>query len=522
METHRLRELLAINRSIAETLDYEALLELVVDRMCHLTGADQCALLLADESGEAYLAAHRGLDAERAAAFSAPFDEKIEGALRKLVEYRPDDTFIGVPVIRSGSVRGILLAVHRGPVEARAEEEELLSALADQAAIALEHAGRYRELWRESQAARRELETASRRKDEFLAMLAHELRNPLAAIVNALALLEIRVTEDDRAIRLQEIASRQAMHMKRLLDDLLDVSRVAQGRVVLERRIVDLRELVSQAIHAARPLLDERRHHLEVVLPDEPARVDADPDRLVEVVSNLLANAAKYSPPGGHVRLELGGDEETVELRVADRGVGIPPELLPSVFDLFVQSDQGYPRSAGGLGIGLTLVRRLVEMHDGEVEAHSEGEGRGSEFVVRLPRVAAPQPAPAETPEPVAHSRSRRVLVVEDNADVGEMLASLVATQGHRVTLVGDGESALRRLDEEVPEVMLVDIGLPSLDGYEVARRVRARAGRRPLLVAVTGYGTREDRERSREAGFDHHLVKPVEPGELDRILGAA
>jgi signal transduction histidine kinase len=521
MDPDRLRELLAINRVIAGSLDYEEVLRLVVEKAAELTGAERCALLLEDDAGRARIAAQQGIAEERVAAFSAPFDEKIDAALRKLLSYESHDAFTGVPVIHRGSVRGMLLASHRGPDPAPADEEALLSALADQAAIALDRASRYRELWRQSQEARRELELAARHKDEFLAMLAHELRNPLAAIVNAIEVLHARVGDDPHLNRVQDIASRQAMHMKRLLDDLLDVSRVTQGRIVLDRRSVDLRRLVHQAVQAVHPLIEERRHALHLELPRRPVFVDGDADRLVEVVSNLLTNAAKYSPPEGHIRVAMTSGGGWVEVRVADRGEGIAPELLSSIFDLFVQSKRGYHRTEGGLGIGLTLVRRLVEMHGGEVTAHSEGEGLGSELVVRLPTAAGQAPAadPGDEPAPAA-ADARRVLVVEDNRDVAEMMASLIELQGHRVTVAADGESALDRVREEMPEVMLVDIGLPKLDGYEVARHVRSRGGDQPILVAVTGYGTEQDQDKSRQAGFDHHLVKPVRYEQLLRVLG--
>lgn len=278
------------------------------------------------------------------------------------------------------------MAHSREPRAIAPEDELLLSALADQAAITLDHASRYRQLWRESQGARAQLETAARRKDEFLAMLSHELRNPLAAIVNALAVLRARMPEDSALERVHAAADRQTRHMTRLLDDLLDVSRVTQNKIVLDRRPVMLQELVEQALQAAEPLLAERRHEVAVDVAEQPLVVSGDADRLAQVLANLLTNAAKFTPPGGHVAVALEAGEGEAILRVRDDGIGIDPDLLPSIFEIFVQAHRESHRGDGGLGIGLSLVKRLVEMHGGTVEAFSAG--RGSELVVRLPLIA--------------------------------------------------------------------------------------------------------------------------------------
>lgn len=527
----RLRELLAINRALAETLDYEEVLALVVEKTAELTQADGCALLLA-EDGVARVAAQRGLDEERAEGFRAPFDERIQEALRELLAYEAADAFVGAPVIRRGRVAGMLVAFRKqaadteraGTDRARMDrdDEEILAALADQTAIALDHAGRYRELWQKSQVARRELELAARRKDEFLAMLAHELRNPMAAIVYAIEVLRVLVPDEPKLQQVSQAADRQAMHMKRLLDDLLDVSRVTRGRIGLSLRRVEVREIVDQALHSLEPLIAERRHRLEVDLPADPIVLDCDPDRMVQVVSNLLTNAAKYTDPGGNVRLSVAAAEGEVTIRVADDGLGIPADLLPSIFDLFVQSGRAPHRAEGGLGIGLTLVHRLVEMHGGRVEARSAGLGTGSEFEVRLPQEAAADAAPPAGGRVFSGAAGRSVLLVEDNEDVAETLALALESQGHRVKVVGDGEEALAAAERERPEVALVDIGLPGMDGYEVATRLRRQlAEDPPLIVALTGFGSEEARERSREAGFDHHLVKPVDPDQLNRLLAA-
>ena len=516
----RVRDLLAINRALAESLDYEALLELVVDNATRLADASEGALLLSDDAGMARVAASRGIPPERARAFAAPFDEGIHGALRDLLAYEDAGIFLGVPVIHGGKVTGIL-ALHRHGREVPDPDEELiLGALADQAAIALDHASRYRELWQQSQAAQRELELAAQRKDEFLAMLAHELRNPLAAIVNAISVLRLLPPGDLRRDAVHAAADRQVKHMKRLLDELLDVSRVTRDRIEIERRPSVLQEVLQHALQGSRGPIEERRHALELSVPDQPVVVEGDPDRLVQVVSNLVTNAVKYTEPGGRIDVLLRVEGSEAVLRVRDDGVGIAPELLGSVFDLFVQARPA-ALGQGGLGIGLSLVRRLVEMHGGSVAAHSEGAGKGSEFVVRLPlsSQAAPVPAP---PAARPDARPLRILIVEDNVDVGELLAEGLGGLGHRVRLASDGESALREFDRQPPQVVIVDIGLPGMDGYELARRLRQASGEEvPLLVALTGFGSADDRRRATEAGFDEHLVKPVQLDQLARVLEA-
>lgn len=364
------------------------------------------------------------------------------------------------------------------------------------------------------------LREADRRKDEFLSMLAHELRNPLAPIRLALELL--RGPDPARLARAREVIGRQVEHLTRLVDDLLEVSRITRGKIRLEVRELDVADVVARALETARPLLESKRHELKLSLPEGPLPLRADPVRLAQVLSNLLNNAAKYTPPNGRIEVAAERHEGQVLLRVRDSGVGIPGPMLERVFDLFVQADRSLDRSDGGLGIGLTLARRLVEMHGGTIRAESEGPGAGSEFVVRLPvrsdAAAAPGPD-ASTAEPGAR---RRVLVVDDNADAADLLGELLRDLGHEVRIERDGLAALAAMDAFAPEVVLLDIGLPGLDGYQVAERiVRSRDGARPLLVAVTGYGQESDRRRSYDAGFDHHLVKPVDPGRLQTLLAA-
>ncbi len=371
--------------------------------------------------------------------------------------------------------------------------------------------------------AEAELRTASKAKDEFLAMLAHELRNPLAPIRTAVHVLRLSGPDAPELERSRDLIERQVVHLTRLVDDLLDVSRIGRGRLELRKSVVDLAAVVNQAVETARPLLEERRHTLTVSAEPGPLRVKADPARLQQVIGNLLTNAAKYTDAGGQVWLTVEQQEGEAVVRVQDTGRGIPPDMLARVFDLFTQVDASLDRAEGGLGIGLTLVRSLVEMHGGTAEALSEGPGQGSEFVVRLP-VLVEEPEPAREAPPgrpqAAAGPSRRVLVVDDNRDAADSLAILLRLTGHEVRTAYDGPAALREARAWRPEVVLLDIGLPGMSGHEVARRLREeRPAEELLIVALTGYGQEEDRRRSQEAGFDLHFVKPVDPNALRDLL---
>jgi PAS domain S-box-containing protein len=366
------------------------------------------------------------------------------------------------------------------------------------------------------------LREEARRKDEFLAMLAHELRNPLAPIRNALYILDLPAADPALAGQARQIAERQVQHMSRLLDDLLDVSRISRGRVELRLEPVDVARLVTRTAEAARPLIEERRHELLVCLPPAAMRVRGDPTRLEQVMTNLLTNAAKYTDPGGRIWLSAAREGDGVVLRLRDTGVGIAADMLPKVFDLFVQAERRLDRSRGGVGIGLTLVKRLVELHGGSVEAKSDGPGRGSEFVVRLPALAEDEASAAgeRKARPPAPAVPRRVLVVDDNPDGADSLAMLLRLEGQQVRVAYDGPAALALAREARPELVFLDLGMPDMDGFEVARRLR----RDPelggvVLIALTGWGQEHDRRRSAEAGFDHHLVKPVEPDAVREVL---
>jgi PAS domain S-box-containing protein len=377
------------------------------------------------------------------------------------------------------------------------------------------------ELLEREQQARREAETASRAKDEFLAMLGHELRNPLSPILTALELMRRR---DPGALeRERTLIERQVQHVVRLVDDLLDVSRITRGKVQLRRDPVEIGEVVAAAIEMASPLLEAQRHTVDVDVPRRGLLVDGDAARLAQVVSNLLTNAAKYTQPGGHIDVTAAREGGDAVVRVRDSGIGIAPELLPRVFDLFVQSERALDRSQGGLGLGLTIVKTLTEMHGGRVAAESEGHGRGSTFIIRLPALAgaALTPVPAGVAPRLRRraGRGHRVLVVDDNQDAADALVEALGASGHQALVAYDGPSALDAAARVHPEVAFLDIGLPVMDGYELARRLRELLGPGVKLVAVTGYGQDKDRALSRAAGFDEHLVKPVDLSFLEKVL---
>jgi two-component system, sensor histidine kinase len=366
-----------------------------------------------------------------------------------------------------------------------------------------------------------ELAAADRRKDEFLAMLAHELRNPLAPIRSATEVMRLWNLDDPEQRELVELVRRQVGHMARLLDDLLDVSRITRGKITLEKQTIDLVEIAENAARAATPIVEQKGHSFEFRRPMQPVMVEADPTRMQQVISNLLHNAAKYTNPGGKISLAVKRVGEQAVIQVCDNGVGIAPEVLPHIFELFTQDDRSLDRSAGGLGIGLTVVKSLVQFHGGTVEARSDGVDCGAEVLVRLPALAAMTTAPlAASPAPSRGVNHRKVLIVDDNVDGADTLARLVRAWGHTVKVAYDGFSALEMSGEFRPEICLLDIGLPGMDGYELARRLQSAAwfdGTR--LFAVSGYGQASDRERSRQAGFDAHLVKPVDPALLREHL---
>jgi PAS domain S-box-containing protein len=362
-----------------------------------------------------------------------------------------------------------------------------------------------------------------RRRDEFLAMLAHELRNPLNAIATANSLQERVGAQDPQNMRLRAMIARQTRHLARLVDDLLEVSRITRGEIQLNQQPGDLRNALRQAIQSTLPQVEAKHQQLTMQLPADPVYVNGDMPRLEQVMVNIISNASKYSSPEGHISVKCELVPNGVEVRIKDDGVGIPPEKLDSIFDLFVQVDQSFARPIGGLGIGLTIARRLVTLHGGTIEAHSAGVSHGAEFVVRLPVVeaGAQSVVNSSTGRNVAvDGRRLEILLVEDNADTRELMRSLLESWGHHVTLAADGTAGLTAALNTPPDVAVVDVGLPGIDGYQVAQNLRASAaGKSILLVALTGYGRPEDRARALECGFDLHLVKPVQPEQLYGIL---
>jgi signal transduction histidine kinase/ActR/RegA family two-component response regulator len=430
-------------------------------------------------------------------------DDRLQGfVLRRADTATADALAAELTVVRS-ELEATRLGLQTAAVEVETANEELRSANED-----LKH--RLEEL--------QEAEMADRHKNEFLAMLAHELRTPLAPILSAVQILGRQAGENPMVQRAREVVERQALHQARLLDDLLDVSRITRGKIELRRSKLDLGAAISDVVEATRPLINAKAQSISLALPEERVYVDTDPTRLTQILTNLLNNAAKYTHAGGRIAVTCRRDAEQAVVVVRDNGVGIPREMLARIFDLFAQAEPLTARTQGGLGIGLTLVKSLVEMHGGTVVARSAGRGAGSEFEVRLPAVAAPstetQPASG-----VAPARPRRVLIIEDNVDTRETLRRVLEMDGHEVQEAADGAEGVEVALAARPDVVIVDIGLPRLDGYQVARQLRAALGAGPLLIAVTGYGQDEDRRMSRDAGFDVHLVKPVAPEQLGAAL---
>jgi len=440
----------------------------------------------------------------------------LETGARVEVRHSPegatDGGFVAIP-LQARNRTFAVLGMGKAPDQSTSGPDiALAQALATRGAVALDNALLHEELVK-----------ADRQKVDFLSMLAHELRNPLAPICNASQLLRLNSTDDDAELKwITDVIDRQVQQMVRLIDDLLDVSRITSGKIRLKREVIDITRVVSHAIEASQPLIDERDHRLTVVVPSQPIWIEGDQTRITQVVTNLLNNAAKYTDNGGQIQLTVRGDQSSATVCVQDNGIGIPREMLRSVFDLFTQVERTLDRSSGGLGIGLTLVQRLVEMHGGSVIAESAGAGSGASFTVTLPTcrpIAATVPALEFSVEPSDQFRPK-VLIVDDNSDAADTLATLVRLNGHQVQVAYDGMSAVTIAGGFAPDIVMLDIGLPELDGYAVAERLRdADSTRNSLLIAISGYGQPMDESRSREAGFDMHLVKPVEFGLLLPML---
>jgi CheY-like chemotaxis protein len=366
--------------------------------------------------------------------------------------------------------------------------------------------------------ARQQLEAADRQKDEFLAMLAHELRNPLSPIFTAAEVLSRTVSQEPHAKGAIATIKRQATQLTRLVDDLLDVSRITQGRIELKRETLELSSVIALAVETVEPLLREKHHEVSITAGYETLYVNGDFARLVQCIVNVLTNAAKYTDPAGGIRIETRTDGTHAFIGLSDTGVGMSPELLPRIFDLFVQSERTLDRAQGGLGIGLSVVKKLLQMHGGEIEARSGGIGKGSTFEIKLPRVRPPG-ASSGSAEPQRVS-SCRIFIVDDNVDAADSLAELLRIEGHEAQAVHSPAAAIELIDAFHPDVALLDIGLPEMDGFELVRRLRQRPALGAVkFVALTGYGQIEDRRRVRESGFDDHLIKPIDLDALDRIL---
>jgi signal transduction histidine kinase/DNA-binding response OmpR family regulator len=450
------------------------------------------------------------------------------------------------PLLTQGRLVGTLFFASRRRPRFEIEELAVMQVCCDQLAIGADRARLLAELEKRAD----QLAEADRRKDEFLAMLGHELRNPLAPMVTALQIMKMKGTDDPAVMKARRAMDRQLQHIVRLVDDLLDVSRINRGKIELKRGPVELEGVLEHALQTSRPLIEDHGHSLAVRAPQNGAMIDVDPTRLSQVISNLLNNAAKYTPRGGHVWLDVDVDGRDVAIKVRDDGIGVDGAMLGRIFDMFVQSPRGADRSLGGLGIGLTLVKRLVELHGGSVSADSLGKGQGAEFTVHLPGVLVVEPTDEDEDEkdeghdhepsvrqvpPVFALGSTRgattsspptmtplhILVVEDNSDIRDTLRDLLVMCGHQVDVAEDGERGLEMILEREPQVALIDIGLPGLDGYRVARALKDRLknGRKTRLIALTGYGQPDDRRRALDAGFDAHLVKPVDLEHLSQVL---
>jgi signal transduction histidine kinase/ActR/RegA family two-component response regulator len=532
--------------ALAAELNLERVVQQVTDAATRLTGAQFGAFFynVRNEAGESYqLYTISGVPREAFAGFPMPRNTAVfaptfngtaivrSGDIRKDPRYGrsaphhglpeghlPVVSYLAVPVVsRSKEVLGGLFFGHPEPGVFDERAERLAAGIAAQAAVAIDNARLYERL-RDS-ASR--LAEADRRKDEFLATLAHELRNPLAPLRNGLESLRLAGGNAQVADAARAMMQRQLEQLVRLVDDLLDMSRISTGKIELRREWSELGAIVHSALETIGPLMERSGQRFELELPPEPVYLDADPVRLAQVFGNLLNNAAKYTQRGGTIVLAAARRSREVEVAVRDNGIGIRADMLPRVFDLFTQADTSLEKAHGGLGIGLTIVRRLVELHGGSVQAKSEGPGRGSEFVVRLPLIEPGTPrkaAPAAAAPP-----ARRILVVDDNLDAAQSLALLLQAMGSEAHTASDGPQALRLAEALSPEVILLDIGMPGMSGYDVCRAIRAQpwAGA-ATLIALSGWGQEEHRARARDAGFDHYFVKPVELEALRRLLAEA
>jgi signal transduction histidine kinase len=522
-----------ISRRLVQANNEDALLLDIVDAAIAVTNADFGNIQLHDRrTGKLRIMASRGFEAKFLKFFDTVAESEaacgkalLERTRIVIEDVTTSPLFVGTeafgvlleagvravqstPLVnRAGSIVGMLSTHYQ--TQRRPAERDLrhLDLLARQAADFIERM--QAELAIREQAER--LREVDRRKDEFLAMLAHELRNPLAAVRNAVSVLKMSSEPEDISYS-TDVIERQTSHLVRLIDDLLDVSRITSGKIRLKRVLCDAGSILKQAIESVEPLIRKRRHTLSSTFDEGTLALLADPNRLEQIVVNLLMNAAKYTESGGSIGLSADRSEDQIVITVRDNGVGIPPDKLPHMFELFAQGERSIARSEGGLGIGLTIVQNLVEMHGGSVSAMSAGPGRGSTFTVRLPAASLPVSVlQNQRPQAAVARRGSRILVVEDIVDTAESLARLLKLLGNEVEVALEGVTAIEAARIFKPEFVLLDIGLPGMDGYEVARTLRQEpSSKTAVIIAISGYGRDEDRRRSREAGFDHHLVKPV------------
>jgi signal transduction histidine kinase/ActR/RegA family two-component response regulator len=523
-----LRHLSRLQRAtsaLSEAVSISDVCEVLRSEMADAVDAERSYAALADDEGAVFTPIGCDADSE---VEPAPGPESLLQPLKQAFhERRPiwptlDSPVVALPLLLGSRAFGAVAFELRESTELEPAQRALFEDLVRQLALALDRARMY-EL--ERQACDR-AEEANRAKDEFLAVLGHELRNPLSPILTALELMRVRA--GDVALKERGIIERQLRHMVRLVDDLLDVSRITRGSLRLSRRTIQLAEVVDRAIEMASPLLDAHSHRLLVSVPARGMRVDIDVHRVAQAIANLLTNAAKYTPRGGCIELTARVRGERIALEVRDDGIGIEAGLLGRIFEPFVQRQQALDRSHGGLGLGLTIARRLIESHGGTLEAASSGPGRGSTFTLELLRAsrkavetpAEEEPRAAAPPSPAAERAGLRVLVVDDNVDAAEMLAEALRVNGHVVGVAHDGPAALSLVDDFRPELALLDIGLPVMDGFDLARRLKSRLSTSPpKFVAVTGYGQASDRARTKKAGFDEHLVKPIDLAHLNAIV---
>jgi signal transduction histidine kinase/DNA-binding response OmpR family regulator len=529
--TRRSEFLSFASRELGASLELEdgmqRLLEMVVP-----AHADEAVLSIRMEDGDVVLSRSAGAVGVRAmdsleelpAPLAGAMDQARAGGNGVDLNILPSGTARVVPLKAGSRVLGVLLLLRaREEMPYSSPDEATLDELCSRAAIAFDNARLYWSLKREmarTKEAEEKLQRANRRKDEFLAMLSHELRNPLAPIRNAAEVMRRIAPADPGIAWAREVVERQVTHLAQLVDDLLDVSRITQGKITLKKEPVELGRVIQHSVDTARTLLDSRKHNLVLNLPPNPIWVHGDFARLAQVVGNLLNNGAKYTAEGGVIELSAAADRGEAVIIVRDNGIGIDAALLPHVFELFTQGERSLDRSQGGLGVGLTVVQRLVELHQGRVEVRSEGIGKGALFRIVLPCISEVREAQPDAQVPEAPAPGgKRVLVVDDNTDAAESIAVYLRLEGHEVRTVCDGAQAVAIAQVFAPQVAVVDIGLPGMNGYEVARRLRHQEAEPPaLLIALTGYGQKEDRTRSQEAGFHHHFVKPADP----RIIQSA